>query len=525
MTGGSRSVPPWRWQQRLTAIFIIAALAITTGCHTTAGDGAAPGEVRFLIESSPNNLDLRQGTDAQSERVGSLIYEALVRKDEHYDLQPALATSWDRPDPSTWIFHLRPGVRFHDGKAFTAEDVVWSIRSMTNGSLVTAKGGSFANVSSVTARDPSTVEVHTRHPDESLLFNLSDGLFGVVEQGASRDEGLHPVGTGPFRFVSQVQDKEVVLERNPGYWNGAAKIHRVRFSVVPDTITAALELKKGSADVASNVLTPDMVHALQSVPNLSIESGTGSAVFYLNFNATDPALRSDRVRQAVAYAIDRPALIASLWRGEATEAATLLPLGHWAAAAAEELQQYPYDPKRSAALLQAEGLQPDAKGVRLRLTLKTSTDESTRLVAQAMQQQMRAAGIDLRLRPAEFGTFYSDITKGAFQMYLLRWIGSNQDPDILRYTAATASFPPKGGNRGHFSNPHVDTLLSEASLTVSKSTRRQLYVEAQKELAKKLPCLPLWYPNNELIHSQRLRGVHTNPGGTFEFLRSAELVP
>jgi peptide/nickel transport system substrate-binding protein len=479
--------------------------------------------LRFIIESSPNNLDLRQGTDAQSERVGATIYDALVRKDEHYNLQPWLATSWERPDALTWIFHLRDGVRFHDGKPMTAEDVAWSMRSMIDGSLITAKGGSFAAVDHVEVRDPLTVVVHMKHPDNALLFNLSDGLFGVVERGAGKDEGLHPVGTGPFRFVSQVQDKEVVVERNPDYWAGAPKIQRVRFVVSPDTITSALELKKGSGDVLSNVLTLDMVHALRDQPNLRTETGPGSPVVYANFNVTDPALRDKRVRQAIASAIDKPALIRALWRGEAVPADTLLPLGHWAAADEGELPQYPHDVARAIRLLDAAGLKPDAKGIRLRFTLKTSTDETTRLEAQVMQEELRAVGIDLTIRSAEFGTFYSDITHGAFQMYILRWIGSNEDPDIFRYAYATQSFPPKGGNRGRYSNARVDALLQAASGETDQNVRRKEYVEVQKILADELPSIPLWYPNNEVLHSTRLTGVKLDPGGSFAFLRGAEL--
>ena len=113
--------------------------------------------LRFLIESSPNNLDLRQGTDAQSERVGGLIYDALVKKDAHFVLQPWLATSWERPDPLTWIFHIRSGVRFHDRKPLTADDVAWSIKSMIDGTLVTAKGGNLADITSVATTGPLTV--------------------------------------------------------------------------------------------------------------------------------------------------------------------------------------------------------------------------------------------------------------------------------------------------------------------------------------------------------------------------------
>lgn len=489
-----------------------------------ASEPAADSQtLKFLIESSPNNLDLRQGTDAQSERVGGLIYDALVKKDAHFVLQPWLATSWERPDPATWVFHIREGVRFHDGKPLTAEDVTWSIRSMIDGTLITAKGGNLAGIVSVVASGPLTVTVKTKTPDDSLLFNLSDGLFGVVENGAGRDEGLHPVGTGAFKFVSQMQDRDVVLARNPDYWDGAPKIARIRFEVVPDTITAALEMRKGSADVESNVLTPDMVHALRAEKNVVVESGPGAIVMYANFNVQDPALRDPRVRQAIACAIDRPALIAALWRGQARIADTLLPEGHWAAASDSDLPQYPHDVKHAIALLDGAGLKPDKEGVRLRFTLKTSTDETTRLVAQAMQQELRAAGIQLEIRSAEFGTFYSDITRGMFQMYMLRWIGSNEDPDFLRYAFASSSFPPKGGNRGRYSNPRVDALLAQANAETDEAARRRDYVEVQQILATDLPSLPLWYPNNEVVHSRRIVGVKLDPGGTFDFLRTAEL--
>ena len=479
--------------------------------------------LRFLIESSPNNLDLRQGTDAQSERVGGLIYDALVKKDEHFVLQPWLATNWDRPDPLTWIFHIRSGVRFHDGKPLTADDVAWSIRSMIDGTLVTAKGGNLADITSVDASGPLTVTVRTRQPNANLLFNLSDGLFGVVEKGARRDEGLHPVGTGPFKFVSQMQDRDVLVERNTEYWAGAPKIERVRFEVVPDTITAALEMRKGSGDIESNVLTPDMVHALRGERNIVVQSGPGAIVMYANFNVQDPKLRDPRVRQAIAYAIDRPALIAALWRGEAQIANTLLPSGHWAAASDAELPPYPHDVARAVELLDAAGLKPDRDGVRLRFTLKTSTDETTRLVAQAMQQELRGAGIDLSIRSAEFGTFYSDVTRGAFQMYMLRWIGSNEDPAFLSYAFGSLSFPPKGGNRGHYSNAQVDSLLARANSETDEHARRREYVEVQQILARDLPSIPLWYPNNEVVHSTRVIGVRLDPGGTFDFLRTAEL--
>ncbi len=534
------------WGTRICGWLILAAAMGMVGCHGAAREA---GTVVVVLESSPNNLDPRQGTDAQSEHVGGLIFDALVKKDESYNLRPWLAVSWEQPDALTWVFHLRDGVRFQDGRPLEAEDVAWTIESLIEpklAGLITAKSGAFAAVERAEARDRLTVVVRMKRPDAGLLFNLSDGLFGVVPRGAGGDFGLHPVGSGPFRFVSQVQDKEVMLERNEGCWSeglsgnpsqvsksrpgapGASEIRRVRFEVVPDTITSALELEKGSADAASNVLTPDMVYALRDARGLETASGPGSNVWYLNFNIADPALRDKRVRQAVALAMDREAIVAALWRGDARLAETLLPEGEWAAATDAEIAHYPHDPARAAKLLEEAGFAAGRDGVRLRLTLKISTDETTRLLAAVLQQQLRAAGIELKIRSAEFGTFYADVTHGAFQMYILKWIGSNEDPDIYRYMVSSESFPPKGANRGHYVNARVDALLAKAAAESGPASevearRRAEYVEVQQILADELPAIPLWFPDNVVVHTRRLQGVVSRGDGNFDFLREAWL--
>jgi peptide/nickel transport system substrate-binding protein len=271
-----------------------------------------------------------------------------------------------------------------------------------------------------------------------------------------------------------------------------------------------------------------MVYALRDAPGLSTSRATGSNVWYLNFNVTDGALRDKCVRQAIALAIDRPAIIASLWRGHARLAESLLPEGHWAAAVHDQLTQYLHDPARAQALLQDAGYPADKTGVRLHLTLKVSTEEESRLLAAVLQQQLRAAGIQLSIRSAEFGTFYSDVTKGAFQMYVLKWVGSNEDPDIFRYMYSSTSFPPKGANRGHYTNPQVDALLAKAAQETGpplgvEARRRAEYVEVEQILADEMPSIPLWYPDSEVVHTTRLERVRAREDGNFDFLRDARL--
>ncbi len=490
----------------------------------------------MAIENSPTNLDPRVGTDAMSERIGGLIFDALVTKDAHYQMRPWLATSWEQPDELTWIFHLRKGVRFQDGRPLGADDVAWTVNSLIDGAghggLLTSKSGAFASVQRADARDPLTVAIRMKRPDASLLFNLSDGLFGVVPNGAGKDFGRAPIGSGPYRFVSAAQDNDVVVERNPGYWGGASgegapKLQRVRFAVIPDAVTVALELEKGSADIASNQLTLDMVHALGGRPGLQTETAEGSPVMYLNFNVAPNGgsnpLADLRVRQAIACAMDRGAMVHAIWRDNARLASSLLPQGHWAEAPVSELAQYPHDVTRAQALLEQAGYRAGKDGVRVRLEMKISTDETTRLLAEVLQAQLRDAGIALTLRASEFGTFYADVTSGRFQMYALRWIGSNEDPDIFRYALGSDRVPPKGGNRGHYVNVEVDRLLADAARARDEETRRKDFVAVQRIVSQEVPVVPLWYPNNEVVHTTRVTGIVPRVDGSFGFLRDAAL--
>ncbi len=499
---------------------VLAVLLSLAGCSATH---PSPQTVTMLIESSPTSLDPRIGVDAQSEHINSLIFDSLVHKNAHFNLDPWLATSWETPDALTYRFHLRTDVHFHNGKPLTATDVKYTLDSMRNGTVITAKAGALAHIDHVDAPDAATVVIHLKQPDAALLWNLSDGAIGIVPAGSGPDFAFHPVGSGPFRFVSQMQDDEVIIERNESSWQPRPAIARIRFAVVPDAITRALELEKGSADVCINCLTADMVSALAKRPNLQVQSGPGTNLNYISFNTRDSLLGDVRVRQAIAYAMNRPLIISSLWRGRAQLAESLLPPEHWAWTG--DVQQYPYDPAKANALLDAGGWKRGNDGVRFHLTMKTSTDETSRLLAMILQQQLRGVGIALEVRSFEFATFYADISKGAFQMYTLRWLGGNEDPDIFGYAYDSHRFPPRGANRGRYVNAALDELIKEGSTSSDQAVRRADYVKVQQILAAELPSINLWYLDAVLVHTRRLQNIHISSSGNFDFLRTATVKP
>jgi peptide/nickel transport system substrate-binding protein len=176
-------------------------------------------------------------------------------------------------------------------------------------------------------------------------------------------------------------------------------------------------------------MTADMVYAMSKRPDLLVQSAPGTVLNYITFNVQDSVLRDVRVRQAIAFAMNRPLIIHSLWRDRARLAESLLPPEHWAWTG--DVQQYPHDPAKANALLDAAGWKRGKDGIRFHLAMKTSTDETSRLLAMILQQELRDVGIALEVRSFEFATFFSDVTKGAFQMYTLRWLGGNEDPDIF----------------------------------------------------------------------------------------------
>ncbi|HEU5409862.1 MAG TPA: ABC transporter substrate-binding protein [Candidatus Acidoferrales bacterium] len=469
----------------------------------------------------PTNLDPRIGTDAFSAHLDFLLFDGLLQRDDHLNLAPDLAEKWEMPDAQTYVFHLRHGVHFSNGQMLTSADVKFTFDSIRTGAIKTAKRGAYALVDSITTPDPWTVIFHLSSPYASFPLNLIRQAIGIVPQNSGADFALHLIGTGPFRVASIIPDQEIVLERNPSYFAGAPALASVRFRIVPDALTRALELRKGSGDLESNSLTPDMVNAFARAPRIEVSRAPGTALAYICFNFDDPILKRREVRQALAYATDRAALIQYLLHGTARPAESLLPpVDPYFDAI---VPQYNFDPAHANSLLDAAGFPRGPDGIRFHLELKTSTDESTRILAAALQDQWHRVGVDLDLRSLEFATFYADITRGSFQLYTLRWLGANLDPDIFDYVFNSGRIPPAGANRGHYRNPQLDALLEESRVTADEAKRKQILAQIQQIVAQDEPYINLWYYDNVSVHSRRIANIQLSPGGDFDFLQHAFL--
>src|SRR5262245_12989236 len=495
-----------RMPRTLLAAFLILSDRLLSSCAQPGSVGL--NTITIALDLPPINLDPRIAQDASSERIDALIFSSLVRRNDHFNTEPDLATSWETPDPQTSIFHLRKDVQFHDGRPLTAKDVVFTYRSILDGSLTTSKSGyPLSLISSIEASDDYTVVVKLKEVFAPLISNLT---VGIIPEGSGTDFNRRLIGSGPFVFDHYTQDQEVVLKRNDSYFGDKSGVSMVRFKIVPEAIVQALELRKGSADMSLNVLTPDMVEVLKSDRDLNVMQSEGTNYQYLAFNLTDPVFSDLRVRQAFAYGIDREKIIKYLWRSQARPATGLLPPTSWAYE--PNVKTYPYDPEHAKQLLKEAGHE------HLSFTYRTSQDDTGRLMAAILQAQLREIGVTMEIRSNEFATFFSDVVQGNFQMYSLRWVGGNINPDFISSVFHSKMIPPNGANRGHYSNPRVDELIDISRREPDLEKRKAAYQEIQRIVAEDLPYISLFYMDNVAVYNKRVEGVHLSPAADYVFL-------
>jgi peptide/nickel transport system substrate-binding protein len=501
------------------AVVLLTLLA--SGCLRRAADD--PNIIVVSMTNGPNNLDPRMGTDDASQKVHQLIFDNFMELDEHLRVVPRLASSLEHPDPLTYVATVREGVRFHDGRELTADDVVFTFGQFLDPAFISPRKGGYRELKSVAARDRFTVVFTLKQPFASFPINL---MMPIVEKGAGPDLRDHPIGTGPYRFVRYAVDDRIELAANQEYWAGAPKNAGLVMKIVPDDVMRGLELQKGTMDIVVNDLAPDIVHQMRGDARLQVVQAPGVDYQYIGLNLQDHALEDVRVRQALACAIDRDAIVEYLRRGLAVPATGMLSPLSWAAAPA--VDAYPHDPERARALLDEAGYRdPDADGpaMRLTLTLKVSNSEFNRLQSSVIQQNLREVGIGLDVRTYEFATLYADVLSGNFELFTLQWTaGALADPDILRRVFHSKQAPPAGFNRGRYNNPEVDALLDDAGNTEDEPRRLALYAKVQQIIARDVPYVSLWYKTNVAVAQRSLTGVRLNPLADFYFLKDVARV-
>ncbi len=493
-----------------------AALALTllvvAGCSQRS---APPGYIIVGMTNSALNLDPRVGADEASQKAHQLLFNSLVWMDDDLRIVPELAETLEQPDPLTYVARLRRGVRFHDGRELTSEDVAYTFRSFLDPAF-RGRSGAYRLLAAVNAVDRYTVEFKLKEPFASFPINL---VMGIVQAGSGGANAQQPVGTGPYRLEQFAADDRLVLAAFDGHYRGRPRNDGVVLKVIPDDTMRGLELRKGTVDLIVNDLSPDIVWQLQREGNLQVATAPGTDYAYIGLNQRDPILSNRLVRRAIGYAIDRDAIVKHLRRGYATTALGIVPPMSWAFE--RGVFDFRHDPAEAKRLLDDAGYRdPDGDGPRprLRLSLKTSTSEVYRVQAAAVQHDLGRVGIAIDVRSIEFATLFGDVVRGNVQMYTLQFVGVT-DPDMLRRVFHSKQAPPAGLNRVFYANPEVDRLIEAAASAPDDVPRRAFYARAQQLIAEDVPYIGLWYKTNVAVFQPDIHAVQLTPIADFTFLK------
>jgi peptide/nickel transport system substrate-binding protein len=497
-------------------------VAFIDGCRFFPFAPQSADETGYLtvgIESQPLNLDPRFATDANSARVGGLIYNSLLRADERGQLRAELARRWQMIDPRTYVFELRRDVQFHDGRPLTARDVKYTYESILDPRTRSPKRGMLKPLVAIEELSSHRVRFRLSEPHAPFVEQFTLGIVGATPNGASASP-TPPAGSGPFVFESAEPGEKVVLKANASYWEGAPGTAGIVFKIVPDAMVRVLEFKKRSIDFMQNDIEPDMLPWLRKNTEGSVVTRQGTTFQYIGINLDHPILRHRKVRQAIALAIDRQRIIRHLLKDLGTPATGLLSPLNWAYEGAVDI--WPHDPARAKRLLDEAGFaDPDGPGPRPRfkLSFKTTNIDLRRRIAEAFKEQLQSVGIELEIRGYEWGTFYSDVKKGNFHLFSLAWVGV-MDPDIYHQLFHSQSVPPDGDNRGRYANSELDALLERGRRATDMNERRLIYGAVQKIVARDLPYIPLWWVKNVVVQQPGLHGFVPYPDGDLFTLKN-----
>ena len=525
-----------RTSRRSIALPALVLLAVLAGCgggkkETSTGNTAVVPDVPsygdMIVEGSIGDVSgflTAVTTDASSHEAAGYIFNGLVRYDKDLKLEGELAESWEvSPDGRKITFHLRKGVKWQDGAPFTSDDVMFTYRRMIDPRTPTAYAEDFKQVRRASAPDPYTFVVEYARSFAPALASwgmhvLPKHLLEKYPDISKSPLNKKPVGTGPYRFVEWKTGEKVVFDANPDYFEGKPYIARVITRVIPDQATMFLELKSGGVDIMT--LTPPQYSRQTETPDFRASFNKykylASAYTYLGFRLSHPFFKDRRVRQAIALAADKKALIDGVLLGLGQEATGPFKPGTWAYN--PNVRKYPHDPARAKALLAEAGWKEKngtlvKDGQTFEFTVLTNAGNEARAkTAAILQQNLAEVGITMKIRTVEWAAFINQfIDKRDFDAVILGW-SLTPDPDQydIWHSSKTG---PKELNFVGFSNPEIDGLLEEGRSTFDIEKRKKAYFRIQEILAEEQPYVFLYVPDALPVVQNRFHGIHPAPAG------------
>ena len=524
-------------------LFVLLLAAVLAGCGSevnsavddaVSGRAAKPAHGDTLIQAIAANVSglIPNITgDKYSHIAATHIYSGLITHDRNINIVPDLAESWTlSPDCLHLTFALRKNVRWHDGRPFTADDVVFTYQLMTHPKTPSPYKDDFASVASVHAVDPHTVRIHYREPYAKALMSWGQAMLPrhllerYVHEGKLREAPQNftaPVGTGPYRFREMRSGEKIVLVANPDYYAGPPYISRIVYRIIPSQATVFLELKAKGIDATSNVTALQYKRqtdypAFRKAYNRFRYAG--NVYTYMGLNLKDPRFADQRVRWAFAHAINKRDLIDGVRLGMAREATGPYKPGTWVYN--PTVRTYPYDPARARRLLaeagwkttNAEGLLvKDGQPFTFEMLTSQGSDEG-RKVAEIIQANLREIGVGMEIRVLEWAAFLKEhIKKRRFEAVTMAW-GIGLDPDQYGIWHSSKTGPDEF-NFVSYRNPEVDEQLDRGRTTCLERERKRAYDRIQEILAEEQPIIFLYFRDEMPVVASRVYGIVPGPIG------------
>ncbi|TXH38977.1 MAG: peptide ABC transporter substrate-binding protein [Rhodospirillaceae bacterium] len=465
---------------------ICCAMALGS-LSASAEESATPkkgGTLTVGTQSDAQTLDPIASVQWSERQILFLVFDSLVTLAPDFSIHPLLAESWDvSPDGKRITLHLRKGVKFHDGTDFDADAVKWNFDHRLDPATGSAQRKQLAVIDSVEVVDKSTVTLNLKEAFPPLMAALADRA-GLMESPAAaqkygKDIGSHPVGTGPFVFKEWVRGNHVTVDRNEQYWQeGHPYLDHVVFTDIANTTVGLQRLVTGEIDFVAE-LQPRDIQLVQDNPDIKLDPIKNGQWYSLQWHWNEPPFNNAKLRQAIAYAIDRNRINAILWNGQATIANGPSAPGLWWSPSDKP---YEYNPEKAKQLLAEAGIKPGTK-----ITLSDPSNNILRQYDQLVKEQLDAIGLDVQLQPVDYDQYYQLTLDRKINFVPMTWT-QRADPDGLLHIL----FHSKGtANSTGYSNPEVDKLLDQARLISDTAKRKELYDQVHKILAEDLPYVSI----------------------------------
>ncbi len=509
-------------------LLAIALLAVLTSCSDKPNNG---GFV-VLLDSAPKGLDPRFATSDASAKLVGLLHAGLVSTDtRNGEWELELAESVEQTSPVVYEITLRDDITFHNGEPVTSADVEYTLMELGSDLVKSPYAGLARRIETFEVVDDRHISITLKKPHAPFITDLSIGIVPKSICAGHKECPGKPIGAGPFAFVEQDGSHKVVFTGYDGYFGGDPPIDRLVFKVVKDDNTRLLALLGKTAHLVQNAVAPLMLPVVKKEEELEIRAAPSFKYTYIGFNLEHDILNDVRVRRAIAYGIDRDAIIKYKFRGYARKSTGMLAPNHWAYNG--DVPTYDYDPDRAMELLDEAGY-PDPDGAegpkpRFEIEFKVSASKFRKSMAELIAHQLARIGVKVTVRAYEWGTFFSDIKSRNFAMTTLQW-PSVLEPSLYRWIFHSSNIPSAenrsaGANRGAYRNDRVDELLEAGNRETDRDKRKKIYGEIQRILAEELPYISLWHEDNIAITREGVEGYWVTPNARFEALKETEAPP